>query len=149
MIKIITPLDQVDSSAAFTVGTRTIDKSGNEYIYLPGTTSVAQYDWVTFTSASGSVVRLVANAKGQVGIAQGAIISNKFGWFGIAGILTGNCGTTTAAGGTVYSCGTTATVSNALTSGDLIAGAFSSAIGTGGSTGAFSLNYPFCTDTLS
>jgi len=151
MIKLVYPLSSVDSYAHYTVGTRVSDKSGNEYIYLPGTTSVAQYDWVTFTSATGSVTRLVANAKGQVGIAQAAITGPNYGWFQIKGVGSGNTGGawTSSTGSAVYACGTTATVMTTIVSGDLIAGACIIDSAASGSTGTISLNYPFCTDTLS
>ena len=150
MIKLISPLTQVDSSAKFAVGTKAQTEDGSEYIYLTGEASVAALDWVTFTNSAGSVVRLAANAKGNVGIAQAAIISNKWGWFQIKGNGWGNCGAEVSAGGSViYSCGTTATVAPEVVAGDLLARAFFIDAGVSGGTVRVNLNYPFCTDTLS
>jgi hypothetical protein len=45
MLKLVTPLDQVDSDIpTYQVGTRTVTRDGNEYVYLPGVASVAQFD---------------------------------------------------------------------------------------------------------
>jgi len=155
MIKLITPLTKVDSvgSLSYTVGSVTQTKEGNEYIYLPGVASVAQYDWVTFVTAAGhsfgSVTRLAASAKGQVGIAQGAIIEGCHGWFQIKGTGWGKVGAIFSAGSALYSCGTTATVTDAVVSGDLIAGAFALGSAAAGGTALVSIGYPYVTDTLS
>ena len=151
MLKLISPLTQVDSTTAqFTVGSKTITANGNEYIYLPGTDSVAQYNWVAYrTSAAGpsygSVTRMTQATSGPVGIAQGAITSNKYGWFGISGVFIGLCGSATAAGGTVYASGTAAAVNNEFVAGQNIFGAISTDIGkaSSGGTGTFILSQPF------
>ncbi len=153
MIKLITPLDQIDSLPAFTVGTKTQTKEGNEYIYLPGVASTDKYDWVVYiTSASGlsygSVTRLATTgAIGPVAIAQGTIVSNKWGWFQIAGTATGHCSSITTAK-PVSASGTAAFVTSTIVAGDLIAGAFCTASASDGTT-TFFLDHPFCTDTLS
>jgi hypothetical protein len=151
MIKIISPLDQVDNSATFTVGTRVVNKEGNEYIYLPGTTSVAQYDWVAIRTAAGpglsygSVTRLVyeaAGTDGMVGIAQGAIVSNKYGWFLIKGTGWGNCGDTCSSGSPIYASGTTANVTTTVTTNSLVYGAICVQDGASGGTVKVSINHP-------
>lgn len=158
MIKLITPLTQIDSSPAFTLGTTTYTKEGNEYIYLRGVASVAQYDWVTFITAGslsgesmsyGSVTRLATTGgKGLVGIAQAAITEGKSGWFQIKGIGWGNAGMKISAGGPLYSSGTAGQAGGSSTAGDLIVGAFSVGASASGGTAMVSLSYPFCTDTL-
>ncbi len=152
MIQLITPLNQVDSSAAYTVGTKTMTKNGNEYIYLPGVASVATYDWVTYiTSATGlsygSVTRLATSgAVGLVGIAQGTIISNKWGWFQIAGTAIGNCNSiaTTKA---VYASVTVAVVWTTVSTNEMIANAFCTASASDGTT-TFLIDHPYITGTL-
>lgn len=119
MIKLITPLTQLDSSAKFTVGSKTITKDGNEYIYLPGVASVVKYDWVTYRTGAGpgsygSVTRLVQNTSGAVAIAQAAIVSNKWGWFQIAGTGWGLTSSTFSSGSALYASGTTGAVDSAV-----------------------------------
>ena len=124
MVKITTPIDQVDSTAQFTVGTRTQTKDGNEYIYLPGTTSVAQYDWVTIHTASalsyGSVTRMGQLNAGPVAIAQAAITGPNYGWFQVKGVGWGNAGEPVSAGSALYASGTTGYVGTTVASNHLI-----------------------------
>ena len=152
MIKLTSPLTQVDSEAKFTVGTRTQTKDGNEYIYLPGVASVAARDWVTYntlTSGSyGSVTRLAADAKGPVAIAQAAINGNSYGWFGVRGLFDGYCGQATTSGHALYSCGTTAAVAGAKVNGDGVMNAFAVSTGVSGGTVKAHIVYPFVTDTV-
>ena len=150
MLKLITPLTQVDSSANFTVGSKTTTKDGNEYIYLPGTTAVAANDWVTFTSATGSVTRLATTgAKGQVAVAISAVIGPNYGWFCTKGLVKAKMGTGAGtAGAQLYASGTAAYAGTAVVSGDLLAGAFVSGTYASGSVTCWISN-PFCTDTLS
>jgi hypothetical protein len=151
MVKLTSPLNQVDTAAGYALGSKTMDKSGNEYIYLSGVASCANQDWVTFTgTSSGSVTRLATTGgKGNVGIAQGAITNNRYGWFLIKGEGKGNVGVTVTAAGNVYASGTVATVGTAIVSGDLIGGAFVKAADSGSGSAVFSIQYPFCTDTMS
>ena len=150
MLKLITPLTQADSgNPQFTVGSRTMTKDGNEYIYLPGVASVAQYDWVTYKTATdlsyGSVTRLTpGDSAGPIAIAQAAITGNKYGWFLIKGMGWGNSGATwTATGSILYACGTTATVDNASTTGKTIIGSINVGAGASGGTVKALINYPF------
>jgi hypothetical protein len=147
MVKLHSPLDQVDSSALYTVGSRTVDKNGSEYIYLPGQTSVAKYDWVIYKTAGaglsyGSVTRLLKAYAGNVAIAQAAVVGPKYGWFQIYGIGWGNVGDTFSAGSPIYSCGTTATVSTTYVASCAIYNAIGLQTGASGGTGMVLLNYP-------
>lgn len=157
VVKLIAPLTQADTTLGlYQTGARTILKDGNEYIYLPGTTSVTQYDWVTYRAISavapgmsfGSVTRLSATEPGFVAISQGTITSNKFGWFQIGGIGWANAGGLCASGSPVYATGTSgtgtvATVCTASTALWNVLNAF--AIGTGYSGGTFkvAMSHPY------
>ena len=148
MIKLITPLDTVDNAANYEVGTRATVRGGNEYIYLPGVASCAKYDWVSYITAAnglsyGSVTRLTNTLAGNIAIAQGAIVSNKYGWFLIRGVGWGNVGDTVSSGSALYSCGTTATVTTTAESYMCIHGAFPIGTGASGGTGKFFVRYPF------
>ena len=156
MVKLHSPITQVDTTLPqYTVGSRTIDKDGNEYIYLPGIVSCIAYSVVTFITASGlsygSVTLLATTgAVGPVGIAQGAITGPKYGWFQRKGVGWAASGGSITSGMQLYSSGTAGYAGGSVTSGDLIAGAF--AVGTSsGSDGTVKvfLDNPFCTDTLS
>ena len=148
MLKIISPLDQVDSAITpgFAYGSRGIDNKGNEYIYLPGTTSVEKYDACIFTTSSGSVTRMVSTntLSAQMGVAQGAITSNSAGWFQTYGEGWVQCGTTTSSGSALYSGGTTGTLTGASTTSASILGAIAIGAGTGAANGTIKvrLHYP-------
>ena len=150
MVKIITPIDQVDSTAQFTPGTRADTTDDNEYIYLPGTTSVAQYDFVNIRTASalsyGSVTRMVYTNAGPVAIAQAAITANSFGWFLIKGVGWGLAGEVAANGSILYASGTTGYVGTTVAANYGIYGALCVGAGqcvlTAAGTCKVLLNYP-------
>jgi hypothetical protein len=147
MIKITSPLSQADTTLPqFKVGTRLVTSDGNEYIYMPGTTSVEQYDAVYFT-ASGSVTRLVpsVNTGGGVGVAQAAITANKYGWFQVYGLGWVQCGTTTSSGSPLFASGTTGCVDGTISAGDMVIGMYGAGTGGGGANGTIKvrMNYPY------
>ena len=148
MIKLTTPLTQIDSSPLYTLGSRTTDKSGNEYIYLKGVASTVAGSAVTYDGSYATALA-VANAKGCVAIAMAAIVANKYGWYQIKGVATGISAATVISGAPLYLTATAGELDDAVVAGDLVAGAF--AYGKGGTHASctFYLNYPFCTDTLS
>ncbi len=150
MIKITTPLTQVDSYAAYTVGTRAAPgKNGNEYIYLPGVASLSARNWVVYQTANGttfaygSVTRLTNALCGPVAIAQATINSNSYGWFGIKGVFHGYVGAATSSGSMVWASGTAAAVDQTVTIGSAILGVVDCDTGISGGTATFILNYPF------
>lgn len=70
----------IDATAKNTIGKVALDQFDNEYVYLKGIGSVVEGMAVTFDEV-GVTALLVANAKGAVAWATGAIVANKFGWF--------------------------------------------------------------------
>jgi hypothetical protein len=84
MIKLITPLSQVDTTVAFTLGTQTMDKSGNIYVYMLGVASTIVGSWVTFDEAYTTTL-LVANASGPVAVSMGINVASTYGWYQIWG----------------------------------------------------------------
>lgn len=148
MIKLSTPLTNIDSTPKFTAGTRTMTKDGNEYIYLPGVASVAQYDWVLWSTASahsyGSVTRMVLAKTGLVGIAQAAIVEGKHGWFQTSGIGWAKAGAgAISSGSTLYACGTTATADAAVTAGAQILNSLTLGTSAAGGTVLVYIDRPF------
>ena len=84
MIKLITPLSRVDSAAAFTLGTQTMDKSGNIYVYMLGVVSTIVGSWVTYDEAYTTTL-LVADASGPVAVSMGINVADKYGWYQVWG----------------------------------------------------------------
>lgn len=143
-VPVIGDTSVIHDSALNELGTRAFDMDGNEYIYLKGVASTAQYDWVTFDEAH-LTTRAVANAKGRVGIAQAAIVANKYGWYLIYGTGLGAVLASFADNGIPYLTATAGSVDDAAVAGDLVNGAMGrSAIS--GSTATFELSYPFVND---
>ncbi len=144
MIKLHSPLTQVDDSAEYTVGTRTQDASGNEYIYLKGVASTAANSWVSFDENYETTL-LVANAQGRVGIAKAAITADKYGWYQIYGKGTGKVLAGFADNGKVYCTSTAGSVDDADVAGDAVIGAIGRSAVSGG-VATMELNYPIVQD---
>ena len=113
----------VDSSDIEGVGTRAVDDSGNEYIYLQGTASVVAKDWVVYDEGF-TTTRLTANEVGPVAIAGTAIVLGQYGWFQVYGVAQGNSDTISA-DSSLYIDGTAGRVDDLSVSGDLVLGAYS------------------------
>jgi hypothetical protein len=148
MMKLVTPLAQIDSSALYALGSKVTDKDGNEYIYLLGVASTVAGDAVTYNGAYATA-RVSANGKGPVAFAMAAIVAAKYGWYQVRGLANGLTLTAVVTGMPLYLTATAGQLDDAVVAGDLVANAF--AYGTGGTNAActFEINYPFCTDTLS
>lgn len=145
MIKLHSPLTQVDSSAEYTVGTRTQDNAGNEYIYCLGVASTAEHSWVSFDEAYVTTL-LAANAQGRVGIAMAAILADKYGWYQIYGSGTGKVLASFADNGKVFCTATPGSVDDADVGGDFVVGAIGRSAVSGG-VATMELNYPIVQDT--
>lgn len=113
----------VDSSAVTKIGTRAWDTSGNEYVYLQGTASVAKGDWVVYDE-NYTTTRLTANEVGPVAVAGTAILTGEYGWFQIHGIVQGNSDAVNA-DSSLYIDGTAGRVDDLGVDGDLVIGAYS------------------------
>ena len=155
---LIPTLTQVDSTALFKVGTRYEDETGNVFVYLQGINSTARGVWVTYyiTSDGAAVTTLLAgNAIGLVAVALAAIVTDKFGWFQIAGnnlyakmTSGGNC----AAAAAIYH-QASGLVDDVKVTGDLIVGALCSVqegelSGNPAGYGGVTLNYPSVNDVI-
>lgn len=136
--------DDIHATALNTLGTKTKDAAGNEYIYLKGVGSLVQYDWVTFDEAHVTI-RAIANAQGRVAIAQAATLSGQYGWFLIYGTGLGTALTAFADNGKVYLTGTAGAVDDTDVAGDAVIGAIGRSI-LSGTTASFELNYPHVLD---
>lgn len=146
MIKLRTPLTQVDDEAIYTLGTRTQDSSGNEYVYAKGVASTTAHSWVSFDEDYNTTL-LAANAKGRVGIAMADIVANKYGWYQIYGKATGKVLSGFADNALPYCTSTAGSVDDAVVAGDVIIGAMGRSAISGG-VATFELNYPFVTDKI-
>lgn len=65
------------------LGTMAVE-GGNWYTYLEGVASTVAGDWVSFDE-NHATTRLIANAKGRVGIAMAAIVASRYGWYQVYG----------------------------------------------------------------
>lgn len=140
-------LDQVyDNTNDHNVGDLARDDDGNIYVFGKGVASTAQYSWVSFDEAYQSTL-LVANAKGRVGIAQAAIVTNKYGWYLVYGTGSGKVLTGFADNGVVYATATAGSIDDAAVAGDFIVGAIGRSAISGG-LATMELNWPIATDTL-
>lgn len=143
-------LSDVDDSAQVPIGVIRSDEYGNEFIYLLGVANVAVGSWVSFTITSritgAAVALLAANAVGQVGIAMGAIIAGKYGWFQIDGFnAAAKALASCAAGKILYGTSTAGSVDDAVVVGDKVYGAVSSVAISGGVIGV-TLSHPMVTN---
>jgi len=122
----ITPslaIDNVDSSAVFPVGTKCVykDDDGNlgTYVYVEGVASTAQYDFVLIDS-DYSIIRITKaeadKKRVKGGVAQAAIVANKYGWVQIEGKgkvkVLANCAKEVQ----LYTCATTGSLDDDSTS---------------------------------
>ena len=138
----------VDTSQQIPLGTRASDTSGNEYIYLRGTASVATGDWCYIFYDSFTVARSGADVVGPIGIAGTAITAAQFGWFqiygrsAIANIVTG-AGQAVGSGPLpLYLTSTAGRAGTADVAGDLIEGAFILGGIAAANTGTAFVTYP-------
>jgi len=146
MIKLISPLSQVDTTANFAVGTQTMDKDGNVYVYMKGVASTIVGSWVTYDEDYVTTL-LVANAIGPVAVSMGINIANTWGWYQIFGKAEA-CVITTCAADVCVGFETTAGyVGDGKAAGDMIYGAVSRE-SSGAGTGVYTcqITYPFVTD---
>jgi len=118
-----------------------------EYIYLQGVASTAIGTWVSFDE-DHVTTRLVANAKGRVGVAMSATVASTFGWYQIFGKNTAASALAAFAdNGLIYSTATAGSVDDAVVVGDLIIGAIGRSV-LANDLITVELNYPFATDAL-
>ncbi len=115
----------VDDSLSAILGIRSIDKQGNEYVYLKGVGSTVAGDWVSFDH-NYATTRLVAGAVGPVAIAMAAINStSSYGWYQTFGTNTIARTDTISANKALYIDGTAGRADDLGVTGDLIIGAYS------------------------
>ena len=130
-----------DSTAQITLGTRQMDKSGNEYIYLQGTASTVAGNWVVF-SETYSTKRADTDDVGPLAIAGTASVLAEYGWYQIYGYNTiaSNLGAV-AADAQLYLTATSGYADDADAAGEFITGASSVVASVGSAFGVW-LSYP-------
>lgn len=128
------------------LGMRVQDDAGNEYVYLQGIGSLAANEVVTYNATTYIVARILADAVGQVAVAQAAVLANQFGWFLIYGF--GSCASDTVAGaGGLFIDGTTGRVDDSSVAGDMIFGMVSTGADASNVLGVH-LMYPYVGNTV-
>jgi len=147
MIKLRTPLTQIDSSAQYSLLTRTQDADGNEYIYLKGVASTAAGSVVTYDE-NGQTALITANAVGPVAVAMAAITANKYGWYQIFGEGTAAAAGAVSDNAALYISSTDGKVDDAVVSGDCIIGMISRESISAAGDLTVQLCYPVVTDKV-
>lgn len=129
------------------------DESGVQgvctFVYCTGVASTIATDWVTIAE-DFSTVRLVANAKGPVGVAMSACVAGEYGWYQRTGKAIGGSGAAITDGAAVYIHGTAGLVDDAVVDGDMVHNAFArSTIAGAAITGQFQIERPYTDDIAS
>lgn len=96
-----------------------------KFIYLPGVASTAAADWVSYDLYDGATTRLVANARGNIGVAMSACVAGEYGWYQIEGAAVAEVLASFAAGAICYATATAGHIDDAEVEGDKIDGAIS------------------------
>ena len=137
----------IDNEQKAELGLRSVDKQGNEYIYLQGVGSMVAGDWVVYNEDYGTT-RLTANEVGPVAIAMAAInATTSYGWYQIFGVNTIARTDTISADKSLYIDGTAGRADDLGVSGDLIIGAYSMTADTSNVATVF-ISYPHVSDDL-
>lgn len=119
----VAPWSDVHTAKRFRLKTVKKDAAGNEYMYVQGVASGAQYDWVT-VDEDGVTIRAIADGQGEVGIFQSALdATTDFGWMAIGGSHYGKALTSFLDNGVVYLTGTAGSVDDTDVAGDQVYGA--------------------------
>ena len=132
----------VDTAVQVTVGTRSRDAAGNEYIYLKGVAATGAGSWVTYNLNTGTTAVLTANAVGPVAIAMAAVVADRWGWYQIFGKNTIASTDTIAANLQLYIDGSDGRADDADVAGDAIIGATSLTADTS-NVATVMLTYPY------
>lgn len=132
------------STQIIKLGTRAMDSSGNEYIYLKGTASVTKNTWVSFDEGL-NVTLLASDNQGRVGVAMAATPLSSFGWYQIYGQGVANAAGAVGDNSKLFATATAGTVDSEDITGDFIVGAIARSAIAGGSA-TVELLYPIVQD---
>lgn len=137
-----------DDATKYNVGERVLDENGNEYIFLKGVAFTVAGSWVIYDE-DGVTTLLGINQIGPVGIAQAAIVANKYGFYMLFGSTTlAQAAGAIADNGNLYATATAGAVDDAIVAGDRVKNAI--ARSAAGGAGAFEAQvwFPFMDDGL-
>lgn len=145
MVQLVAPLSTVDSTAQYTLGSRHVDKSGNEYVYMLGVASTIVGSWVTYDEAYTTTL-LAADASGPVAVSMGINVASKYGWYQVWGsaeaALAASCADNAPLG---YET-TAGYAGDGRAAGDMIYGAISREASTAAGVYTVQIWHPFVTD---
>lgn len=88
MLKLITPITQVDTIPLYVIGTRTLTREGNEFVYMRGVVGTVTGSWVTYNDL-GVTALLALNANGPVAVAMAPIVADRWGWYCVKALSVG------------------------------------------------------------
>lgn len=124
-------LATISDTAIYDVGRTYTAPDGKVYVFIEGVASTVAGDWLQFTvtsTAGSTTTRAVANGKGPLGVAIGALVNTKFGWVQVAGLnLAAGAisGGDAAAGAALYLTATPGLLDDQFVDGDMLFGALS------------------------
>lgn len=145
MVNLVTPLSTVDSTAKYTLGSRHVDKSGNEYVYMLGVASTVVGSWVTYDEAYTTTL-LMADAAGPVAVSMGVNVADKYGWYQVWGSAEACISANTADNAPLGFETTSGYAGDGRAAGDMIYGAISREATTAAAVVTVQIWYPFVTD---
>ncbi len=137
---------EVDTSAKMPLGTRALDRAGNEYVYMLGVASTEAGSWVTFDEAYTTTL-LAANAIGPVAVAMAATVASTWGWYCVYGTCSATLAANCADNAKIGRETTDGTAGDGRAAGDEIYGAISRGATAGAAAlAAVQIYYPFVDD---
>lgn len=147
-------IDERSTTKKCALGTEVQAKHGTynnaTFVYLQGVASCAVRNWVTINMDDGTTTRLVADARGPVGIAMATLTASYYGWFARVGKILGSCLTQFADNGRVYITATAGSVDDASVAGDVVwnaKGASATTVDSG--YAEFEIDRPYVADRVS
>lgn len=109
---------------AFGLGDRYVDGSGNIYVYVLASSSPAQYDVLSISSAyvAQPITKALADTGVPVGVAMATMSSGSYGWACVKGTVSVNVLQTCSSSTALYTSGTAGKLDDTTTSQVKIAG---------------------------
>lgn len=146
MVKLITPLTDVDTAKKFTLGSTTVTKDGNEYIYLAGCSSTVAGYIVTYDEDYATSLvdtDTAATEIGPIAVALASVNSTSYyGWYQIRGEAEIYPAEDITDNVRLYSSATAGAVVDTASGAHTIVGMWSREAGTSGTNFTCQIDYP-------
>lgn len=136
----------IHDTAQNTLLAKRLFSDGNTYIYLKGVASAIAGSWVAYDElavTAGLDTDVAATIVSAVAIASGAIVANKFGWFGVDGSFSAGAAATVADNAKVFATSTVFICDDASVAGSQIVPAVWRSVDTTG-LATVEIHFPYC-----